>query len=75
MHDTYQGRIGTISPAIGPYYITTHIDIDRYGVTGPSFTGIGPTGPYTDGTLQPIKWDMTYTGIQGENFTNQKRGF
>lgn len=70
MPDTYQGKIGTISPAIGNYDINVFMNIDRYGETGP-----GETGPMADGTLIPTRYDFAYTGINGENFTNQKRGF
>ena len=75
--DTYQGKIGTISPAVGNYDILTHIDIDKVGVgaTGiPGATG-SVTGVVGEGTLLPLNWEQGITGIQAENFTNAKHGF
>jgi hypothetical protein len=67
--DIYQGRIGTISPAMGNYDMEVFVNIDRgLGVTG--LEGVTGTG-----TLQPVKWDVGYTGIVGTNFTNTKHGF
>ena len=66
--DIYQGKIGTVSPAIGTYYINTYINIDR-GMTGAA----GVTGNMT---LEPWKHDAGITGIEyGENFRNIKRGW
>lgn len=65
-YDTYQGRISTVSPAIGTYYIDTYINIDR-GATGAS----GVTGAET---LTAWKWDQAVTGIEGTNFNNIKNG-
>jgi len=58
MHDTYQGRTNTISPAFGKYYVDHFVDIDRsMGVTGPTAAGV--TG---SGTLVQWNWDQTVTG-------------
>jgi len=66
--DIYQGRIGTISPAFGNYEIEVFMNIDRgLGVTGI----IGATGT---GTLEPVRWDTGYTGINQANSTNTKNG-
>ena len=65
-HDTYQGRMGTISPAFGSYNIDTYINIDR-GVTGAS----GVTGAET---LTAWKFDQSVTGIDGTNLNNLKNG-
>lgn len=65
-YDTYQGRINTISPAIGSYSIDTYINIDR-GATGAS----GVTGTET---LTALKYDQGVTGINGANFNNIKNG-
>jgi hypothetical protein len=67
--DIYQGKMTTISPAIGPYDINVYINIDK--VLPTEATG-GITGM---GTLEPIKWDMGVTGIDGANFTNLGHGF
>ena len=67
--DIYQGRIGTVSPAMGNYDLTTYINIDK--VTAGT-TGYGVTGT---GTLEPVLWDVGVTGINGNNFTNAKHGF
>lgn len=67
--DIYQGKMRTISPAIGPYDINIFINIDK--VLPSEATG-GITGM---GTLEPVKWDMGITGIDGDNFTNSKHGF
>ena len=64
-HDTFQGRMNTVSPAFGSYSIDTYINIDR-GVTGAS----GVTGAET---LTAWKWDQSVTGIQGPN-NNLKNG-
>ena len=74
--DTYQGRIRTVSPAVGTYYIDSYINIDKEGVgaTGiPGATG-SVTGILGTGTLIPVDWAQGVTGIQGSNFTNAKRG-
>lgn len=65
-HDIYQGKIGTVSPAIGNYDIQTYIDIDR-GVTGAS----GVTG---NNTSIPWNWDQGITGVVEGRFTNAIRG-
>jgi hypothetical protein len=70
--DTYQGRMKTISPAIGPYDITVFIDIDK----NMPITGVGDnTGVTGTGSLEPIKWDMGVTGINPDNFKNARHGF
>ena len=70
--DTYQGKMRTISPAIGPYDIAVFMDIDK----SMPITGVGDnTGVTGTGSLQPIKWDMGVTGIDGNNFTNAGHGF
>lgn len=67
-HDIYQGKIGTISPAVGNYDINVYINIDR-NITGAS----GVTGM---NTLEPWKYDTGVTGITyGDNFRNIKRGW
>jgi hypothetical protein len=66
--DIYQGRIGSVSPAIGNYDLATYANIDK--VTA-GMTGYGVTGA---GTLEPVLWDVGVTGISGSNFTNAKRG-
>lgn len=74
--DVYQGSIGSISPAIGPYTLEVFCNIDRppmamtgiVGVTGVSY---GVTGT---GTLVPVQWDVGLTGIQASNFTNLRKG-
>jgi len=65
--DTYQGKMKTISPAIGPYDINTYINLD---IDPPNASGV--TG---SDTLQPVKWEQGYTGINGSNFTNSNHGF
>lgn len=72
--DTYQGKIGTVSPAVGNYDITTYINIDKEPTGENGVTGIGPTGLQGSGTLISTKWDQGVTGIQGSYFTNAKRG-
>ena len=67
MNDTYQGSIGSVSPAMGPYKLEVYIDVDR-GSTGAS----GVTG---NETLIPYDWDISVTGISSSNFTNAKHGF
>ena len=66
--DIFQGKMKTISPAIGPYDINVFIDIDRE----PGITGAGVTGT---GSLEPVNWDMGVTGIDSNNFTNSGHGF
>jgi len=67
MSDTVKRRMQSISPAIGPYYIYEEITIDK--------SCAGVTGCVGEDTLTLIKTDMSYTGIEGTNFTNQKRKF
>lgn len=57
--DTFQGRIGTVSPAFAQYYETIGINLDL-GVSGVA----GVTGA---NTLQPWKHVVGVTGIQGSN--------
>lgn len=66
--DTYQGKMRSISPAIGPYDLNVYINIDKIV---PTYTG-GVTGV---GTLVPIMWDIGVTGINEENFKNTGHGF
>jgi len=65
--DVYQGKMRTISPAMGPYDINVYMNIDKIIPETGGITGVG--------TLQPVKWDMGVTGINAENFTNLKHGF
>lgn len=65
-NDIYQGKINTISPAIGNYDYQVFINVDR-GVTGAS----GVTGAET---AVPWKWDHGITGVDGTRFTNAIRG-
>lgn len=67
--DVYQGKMRTISPAIGPYDINVYMNIDK--VLPIVATG-GITGT---GTLEPVKWDIGVTGIDGSNFTNTGHRF
>ena len=62
IHDTFQGKIRTVSPALGNYEIETYINLDR-GATGAS----GVTG---NETLQPWKWDQGVTGLPNVDFKN-----
>ena len=62
INDTYQGRMGTVSPALGNYNIDTYINLDM-GATGAS----GVTG---NETLVPWKWDQGVTGLPGVDFNN-----
>jgi hypothetical protein len=66
MADIYQGKIGTISPAVGNYYIQTYYNIDR------GITGIGASGVTGANTLTLIEAEQGLTGIQASNFTNLK---
>ena len=66
--DTYQGKIGTISPAFGNYDIQVFQDIDKETA---GETGIGETGA---GTLTLVDWALGVTGMQGTN-TNINHGF
>lgn len=70
MFDTYQGKIGTVSPAFGAYDINVFINFDRdKGVTGTDgVAGPGAAGVTGMGTLEPWKYDMGVTGI----FTNNR---
>jgi len=70
MNDTYQGKIGTISPAFGAYDINISINYDRdMGVTGTDgYTGPGAAGVTGSGTLEAWRYDMGVTG----NFTNNR---
>lgn len=70
MADTFQGNIGSISPAIGPYKLQVFINIDKNaaGMTGPLPTGM----PEGQNTLEPVKWMMGVTGVDGTKFTNLK---
>lgn len=61
-----QGSIGTISPAMGPYRISTDIDISV------GYTGV--MGEVYDANLQPVNWAQGVTGIEQDNFTNLKDG-
>lgn len=65
--DIYQGKMKTISPAIGPYDINVYINIDKVLPASGGITGMG--------TLQPVKWDMGVTGIDADNFKNIGHGF
>lgn len=65
--DVYQGKMSTISPAMGPYDINIFINIDKVLPASGGITGMG--------TLEPVKWDMGVTGIDSANFTNSKHGF
>jgi hypothetical protein len=65
--DVYQGKMMTISPAIGPYEINVFYNIDKVTPETGGITGMG--------TLEPVMWDMGYTGINDANFTNSKHGF
>jgi len=65
--DVYQGKMKTISPAIGPYEILLYMDIDKISTETGGVTGMG--------TLEPVNWGMEYTGINQNNFTNAKRGW
>jgi len=66
MADLYQGKIGTISPAIKNYEIQTYISIDR------GITGVGDSGVTGTGTLVTWKHEQGLTGIESGNFTNLK---
>lgn len=71
MFDTYQGKIGTVSPAFGAYDINMFIDIDRdMGVTGPVSAGVTGTG-----TLEPYKFEMGITGVFTTNRTDESLYF
>lgn len=65
--DIYQGKMSTISPAIGPYDINTYMNIDKILPETGGITGMG--------TLVPVKWDQGVTGINSDNFTNSGHGF
>jgi hypothetical protein len=65
--DVYQGKMKTISPAVGPYNINVHLDIDKVLPESGGITGMG--------TLEPVKWEMGVTGIDGTNFKNLSHGF
>lgn len=66
MADLYQGKIGTISPAIGNYDIQTHVNIDR------GITGVGASGVTGAGTLNSWKYEQGVTGVEIGNFKNLK---
>ncbi len=68
--DTYQGKIGSISPAIGPYEMQIYMNLDKEPAAPPVTGGVTGTG-----TLLPISWSVGYTGIVGTNFTNAKHGY
>jgi hypothetical protein len=70
MHDTFQGVIGTVSPAFGAYNMIVSIDIDRDpGVTGTDgYTGPGAAGVTGTGSLEPWRYDIGITGV----FTNNR---
>lgn len=66
--DTYQGSIGTISPAMGNYDIQIFLNIDKDpGSTGHS----GVTGT---GTLNLVGWEQGVTGMNPADFKNLSRG-
>ena len=67
--DIFQGSISTISPAMGNYDLQVYVNIDKKTA---GVTGMGETGT---GTLEPVKWDVGVTGIQGSMFTNAKHGY
>jgi len=64
--DIYQGKIGTISPAIGNYEVQTYISIDR------GITGVGDSGVTGTGTLISWNHEQGITGVESGNFTNLK---
>lgn len=68
MKDLYQGKIGTISPAIGNYDLQVYLGIDKQTA---GVTGVGETGT---GSLTLVDWAIGVTGIQESRFTNTKRG-
>ena len=65
--NVYQGKMKTISPAVGPYDINVYMNIDKVLPESGGITGMG--------TLEPVKWDIGVTGINGNNFTNLSHGF
>jgi hypothetical protein len=67
--DIYQGRMNVISPACGSYDLAVYLNVDKLTA---GVTGVGETGA---GTLEPVKWDIGVTGIDGNQFTNAKHGF
>jgi hypothetical protein len=73
--DIYQGRIGTISPAMGNYDIEVYLNIDKSSASTPTGTATGIWGQTGCGTLEPTYWAMGVTGINSANFTNAKHGF
>lgn len=68
MYDTYQGSIGSVSPAFGAYSLDVYINIDRDpGVTGTdSYTGPGAAGVTGTGSLEPWQYNITLNkGVTG----------
>lgn len=65
--DTFQGKMNTISPAIGPYDIDIFMDIDKLSTETGGITGMG--------TLEPVNWYMGVTGMSESNFKNASHGF
>ena len=74
MYDTYQGKIGTISPAFGAYDMNVFINFDRdSGVTGTdSYTGPGAAGVTGTGSLEPWKFDIGITGVFTTNRVDEE---
>ena len=77
MFDTYQGKIGTISPAFGAYDMNVFINFDRDpGVTGTdSYTGPGSSGVTGTGSLEPWKFDIGITGVFTTNRSDDSKYF
>lgn len=65
--DVYQGKMKTISPAIGPFDINVFMNIDKITPETGGITGMGH--------IVPVNWDMGVTGIDAANFTNSSHGF
>jgi len=69
-----QEHLFTVSPTIGPYWITTDVQVDS-GYTGVFWGGgTGVIGDVNPGTLLEYGRDQGLTGISGTNFTNIKNG-
>jgi hypothetical protein len=80
MFDTYQGSIGSISPAFGGYSVDFYINIDRdpgitgtAGYTGPdSYTGPGAAGVTGTGSLELWKVATGLNHGATGTFTNNR---